>query len=312
MKKVGIIGGSGFIGSYITKIFLGNGYAVRVSSTDISNKEKYQHLMNLENAGRLEVVGLNVEDKEALRDFVKGCDLVVHSGTPFQLNVQDPQKELFDPTINGTENFLEVVSQTQGIEKVLLVGSVASWNTNFPMPAGGKSFTDIFDETDTRFISTESHPYAQAKYLAHQTVEKFIHENAGLSFEITSVSPVMVMGRSLSQRSDSTSGGLQFLIKNRIAPDAFIQFMYDNDVPLTIVDVEDVAQAIFNAATTRGLHGKDYLLTSETYRISDVNLMLNNLVPKEGGVVIYQNALATKDLGVQFRPVRQTLAGYSL
>ena len=45
MKKVGIIGGSGFIGSYITKAFLENGYEVKVSTTDISKKEKYQHLM---------------------------------------------------------------------------------------------------------------------------------------------------------------------------------------------------------------------------------------------------------------------------
>nr|WP_228122761.1 NAD-dependent epimerase/dehydratase family protein [Oceanihabitans sp. IOP_32] len=45
MKKVGIIGGSGFIGSHITKIFLENGFEVKVSTTDISNENKYQHLM---------------------------------------------------------------------------------------------------------------------------------------------------------------------------------------------------------------------------------------------------------------------------
>lgn len=39
MKKVGIIGGSGFIGSYITKQFLDNGFEVKVSSTDISKEE---------------------------------------------------------------------------------------------------------------------------------------------------------------------------------------------------------------------------------------------------------------------------------
>ncbi|MCG2613298.1 NAD-dependent epimerase/dehydratase family protein [Terrimonas sp. NA20] len=311
MKKAGIIGGSGFIGSYVTKVFLDNGYQVKVSSTDITNKEKYQHLMSLKHSDRIEFAPLNVEDKEALRSFVSGCDIVVHGGTPFQLSVQDPQKDLFDRTIKGTENFLEVVSQTPGIEKVVLIASVASWNTNFPMPAGGKSFTDSFDENDTRFISNESHPYAQAKYLVHQAVEKFITEKSGLSFEITSVSPVMVMGRSLSTRQDSTSSGLQYLIKNKIAPDPFIQAIYDNDLPLTIVDVEDVARAIFNAATTKGLHGKDYLLTSETYKASDVNLMLNHYAPKENGAVIYQNARATTDLGVQFKPVRETLANYS-
>jgi len=36
MKKVGIIGGSGFIGSFNTKIFLEDVYGVSVSATDIS------------------------------------------------------------------------------------------------------------------------------------------------------------------------------------------------------------------------------------------------------------------------------------
>jgi nucleoside-diphosphate-sugar epimerase len=40
MKKVGIIGGSGFIGSYNTQKFLDEGYKVKVSTTDISKKEK--------------------------------------------------------------------------------------------------------------------------------------------------------------------------------------------------------------------------------------------------------------------------------
>ncbi len=43
MKTVGIIGGAGFIGSYNTKKFLENGYHVKVSATDLSNKDKYAH-----------------------------------------------------------------------------------------------------------------------------------------------------------------------------------------------------------------------------------------------------------------------------
>lgn len=73
MKKAGIIGGSGFIGSYVTKMFLDNGYSVKVSSTDTSKKEKYQHLMDLAAGEKLEIAGLNVEEKEALRDAEQSC-----------------------------------------------------------------------------------------------------------------------------------------------------------------------------------------------------------------------------------------------
>ncbi|MFN4763175.1 NAD-dependent epimerase/dehydratase family protein [Gillisia sp. Q332] len=311
MKTVGIIGGSGFIGSYITRKFLAEGFEVKVSVTDIRKSEKYQHLFNLKNSDNLNIRGLKLEDTETLQDFIKDCEIVVHSGTPFQLDVKDPKTELFDPTINGTNNFLDAVSEAPNIEKVVFIASVAAFNTNFPMPAGGKSFTDPFDEKELRFTSIESHPYGQAKFIANQAVEQFIEKNPKISFEICSVSPVMVMGKSLSNREDSTSTGVQFLIKNKIAPDEFFQSLYDNDVPFAVVDVEDVANAVFNAATTKGLHGKDYLLSSQTYRVSDIHEMLNNREPKEEAQVIYKNDLAKSDLKIKFKPVKETLSSFS-
>ncbi|MFO7719607.1 MAG: NAD-dependent epimerase/dehydratase family protein [Gillisia sp.] len=148
MKTAGIIGGSGFIGSYITRKFLAEGYDVKVSVTDIHRSEKYQHLFDLENSDNLNIRGLKLEDTETLRDFIKDCEIIIHSGTPFQLDVKDPKTELFDPTIKGTENFLEALSNAPNIEKVVFIASVAAFNTNFPMPAGGKSFTDPFDEKE--------------------------------------------------------------------------------------------------------------------------------------------------------------------
>jgi UDP-glucose 4-epimerase len=64
LKTVGIIGGAGFIGSYNTKKFLENGYKIKVSATDLSNKEKYTHLAALPNAQNLELLQMNVEDKD--------------------------------------------------------------------------------------------------------------------------------------------------------------------------------------------------------------------------------------------------------
>lgn len=312
MKKVGIIGGSGFIGSHITKRFLENGFEVKVSATDISKQEKYQHLMELDHSDHLYISELDVENKSQLREFVKDCDIVVHGGTPFQLDFKDSQTELFDPTIKGTENFLEVINETPTVEKVVLIASVAAWNTNFPMPAGGKTATDTFSENDTPFMSDESHPYAQAKFIANKTVNSYLKEHPNLDFEITSVSPVMVMGNSLSNREDSTSTGLQFLFKNKIAPNPFIQMFYDEDVDFAIVDVKDVAEGVYKAATISGLHGKNYLLSSETYPVSDVSLMLNNLEPKNQAKTIYQNRLAERELGLPFQSVQKTLYNYHL
>jgi len=311
MKTVGIIGGSGFIGSHVTKRFLEEGYSVKVSATDISNAEKYRHLKMLPGSEKLEILPLKVENKTQLERFIQGCEIVIHGGTPFQLEFNDPKTELLDPTIRGTENFLNVVRENGGVKKVVFIASVGAFNTNFPLPANGKTPDDEVNENAERFMSEESHPYAQAKFIANQTVQKFIANNPELTFEISSVSPVMVMGPSLSSREDSTSTGMQFLIKNHIAPNDFMQALYDNDVALAIVDVEDVAEAIFRLATTSGLHGKDYLLSSATYNISDVRSMLNNLKPKNDPRTVYQNQLAKQDLNFNFKPVFETLKNYS-
>jgi len=311
MKKIGIIGGSGFIGSHTTKKFLAEGFQVKVSSTDILNEEKYKHLWKLKNADQLKIKQLDVTNKEELQDFVEDCDIVIHGGTPFLLDFKDPQAELFDPTIKGTENFLEVISETPSVKQVVFVASVAAYNTNFPMPAGGKYPSDPFSENDTPFMSEESHPYAQAKFIANQTVSKFIEENPKVHFEITSVSPVAVMGKSLSKREDSISTGLQFLFKNKIAPNPFVQMLYDTDAEFAMVDVKDVANGIFKAATISGLHGKNYLLSSETYPVSDISLMLNNEAPKNKAKIIYQNQLAEQELGIPFRAVTKTLEDFN-
>jgi nucleoside-diphosphate-sugar epimerase len=311
MKTVGIIGGAGFIGSYNTQKFLNEGYNVKVSTTDISNKGKYEHLHNFKNAENLEVVQLDVENKVELSNFLEGCEVVIHGGTPFQLDVKDPKTELFDPTIKGTENFLEAIQQADGIEKVIFIASVAAYNTNHPMLPDGKTYDKPISESDEPFTSEQSHPYAQAKFIANQSVNKFIVENQDLSFEIVSVSPVGVMGKSLSNREDSTSMGLQFLFKNKIAPNPFVQMLYDTDVNFAVVDVEDVADAIYKAALTEGIHGKNYLLSSESYKVSDTIRMLNQEQPVEKPTMTYSNELAKHDLGISFKPAQVTLNSYA-
>lgn len=311
MKTVGIIGGSGFIGSYNTQKFLQEGYKVKVSTTDISNKEKYEHLLSLANAENLEIVPLNLENKTGLTEFLQGCTIVIHGGTPFQLDVKDVQAELFDPTIKGTENFLEAVASSTGIEKVVFIASVAAYNTNFPLLPEGKTEGDQISENDAPFMSEQGHPYAQAKFIANLVVNKFIADHPALSFEITSVAPVGVMGKSLSNRQDSTSTGIQFLFKNKIAPNPFIQMLYDMDLLWALVDVEDVADAIYKAATISNLHGKNYLLSSESYRISDIILMLNHQSPVGAPVMVYNSDLAQKDLDIVFKPASIPLHNYS-
>jgi nucleoside-diphosphate-sugar epimerase len=259
----------------------------------------------------MELIPLDVQHIDQLKAFAEGCDILVHGGTPFQLEVEDPTRDLFDPTIKGTENFLEVAGETPSVKKVVFIASVAAVNTNFPFPPEGLTEGQMFSENDEPYFSKENHPYAQAKFLANLFVNQFIAENPGIGFEITSVSPVGVIGMTMSAREDSTSMGIQYLFKNKIAPNPFIQQIYDEDAYWALVDVEDVGMAVYKAATTINLHGKNYLISSESYRVSDVSLLLNGEEPAGKPIIVYSNAAAKRDLDMQFNPARVPLGQYA-
>jgi len=311
MKTAGIIGGSGYIGSYVTKIFLENGFNVRVSATDIRKQKKYSHLEKLANAANLGIYPVDIRDIATVRAFVDGCDIVVHGGTPFQLDVKDPTKELFEPTIKGTENFLKVIQQSLSVKKVVIIASVAAFNTGYPMPVAGRSPDHLYTESDEPHLNEEGHPYAQAKYYADQVVRTFIADNPDSDVDIVSVYPTGVMGPALSQRDDSTSVGIQYLFKNKIAPNPFVQMLFDTDAEFAIVDVRDVAKGIYNAATTDGLHGKQYYLSNESWKVSDISRMLNNEPVIEKPRFVYSGKKAEQDLGISYKPAHVSFGDYS-
>ena len=311
MKTAGIIGGSGYIGSYVTKTFLENGFRVKVSATDIKKKKKYSHLHRLAGAENLDIIPLDTRDIDSLTSFVDGCDVVVHGGTPFQLDVQDPTKELFEPTIKGTENFLTVINETPSVKKVVIIASVASYNTGYPMPVEGLSPDHLYTENDVPYLNEEGHPYLLAKYYADQVVRKFIADHLNSDAEIVSVYPVGVMGPALSERDDSTSMGLQYLFKNKIAPNPFVQMLYDHDMEFAIVDVRDVAEGIYRAATTDGLHGKQYYLSNESWKVSDISRMLNNEPVVEKPRFVYSGKKAEQELGISYKAADVSFGDYA-
>jgi malate/lactate dehydrogenase len=82
MKKVGIISGSGFIESDIVSLFLNNAFDVKVSTIDITKKENYQHLMELDHADNLYVCELDDKKASEMTAFATDCDYVIFIDQP--------------------------------------------------------------------------------------------------------------------------------------------------------------------------------------------------------------------------------------
>ena len=77
MKKAGIIGGSGFIESDIIIPLLNYHFNIKISTSDITKKENFQHLMELDHADNLYVCELDESNKSEMNHFTKDCDYVI-------------------------------------------------------------------------------------------------------------------------------------------------------------------------------------------------------------------------------------------
>jgi len=131
-KQVSIIGGSGFIGSYMTQKFLNEGYSVKISVTDKSKVEKYQHIAAM---GDVEIEACDVLKPASVQAFLQGTQNLVHVGSPFYFGAYDNEKEVIEPTVLGTLNVLEAAKEVANLNKVLLVSSTVAINGYVPVSA---------------------------------------------------------------------------------------------------------------------------------------------------------------------------------
>ena len=83
-----VTGAGGFIGSWIVKLLLARGYAVRGTSRSAADDPKNAHLWALDGAAeRLAMVRVDLLDRPGLRAAFSGCDGVIHTAAPL---VGDP------------------------------------------------------------------------------------------------------------------------------------------------------------------------------------------------------------------------------
>lgn len=225
-SSIAITGGCGFVGSYITKKFSEENYKVKVSVTDKSNLEKYQHISNL---GNVAIEEMDARNYEAVTNFIKGYENIVHCGSPFTFFAADPQSEIIEPNVLSTRHMLEACKNAPHVKKLVIISSVAAINGYVPSFDPNLGESHIFTEEDEPTNEADHNPYCQAKYQADQAVRSFVKAHLYSHFEIISLYPGFVVGKPLSDTRESTSAGLLFLIKNEMAPNPMMEWIYQVD-----------------------------------------------------------------------------------
>lgn len=260
-KTIMVTGGTGYIGSWVTKYLLEKGYKVRLTARNKSNKSKFEHLLKIaeENEGVLDIWEADLLKEGSFDEAARACDAIMHIASPFTLRFKNPKKELIDPALEGTRNVLAAANKSGSVKKVVLTSSVAAVNGDaIDMQERG---LDEFSEDDWNYSSSLKHqPYSFSKVLAEREAWKINKEQD--QWKLVVINPSFVIGPSLTALSDSESLNL---LKDMTSG------KYAMGVPelwFGFVDVRDVARAHINALEKNDAEGR-HILADRTMKLLD-------------------------------------------
>ncbi len=258
-KPVCVTGASGFIAAHIVRELLARGYRVR--GTVRNNPKSYPFLLSLPGATeRLELIEADLLSSGAYDRAVEGCEYVMHTASPYQLNVKNPQRDLVDPAVNGTENVLESCLKAGGVKRVIFTSSIAAITDE-------AESNKVFTEKDWNTMSSlERNPYHYSKTLAEREAWDFIMRKRP-SFDLVTINPFMVIGPSLGP-SLNTSNQMIRDIMTGVYPCTM-------DLNWGFVDVRDVATAHILAMEKPEASGR-YLCSAESLHLKDIVAILKS------------------------------------
>jgi dihydroflavonol-4-reductase len=178
---------------------------------------------------------------------------VLHTASPYQIDVGDPQRDLVDPAVNGTLSVLQSCLEDGSVRRVVLTSSGAAITDR----ADGHVNTEA--DWNTRSSLTRN-PYYFSKTLAERAAWDFVDRD-GTDLDLVAINPFYVIGPSLGPEMNTshrfftgfTNGGVPAILA----------------LEWPFVDVRDVARAHVLAMERLASNGR-YLVAAGTRTMRQV------------------------------------------
>ena len=117
-KPVMVTGANGYVASWLVKKLLDEGMTVHAAVRDPKNTKKIEHLTEAaaNSKGEIKFFKGDLNIPGSYKEAMEECELIYHTASPFTMDVKNPQKELIDPAVNGTENVLLSANETPSVK----------------------------------------------------------------------------------------------------------------------------------------------------------------------------------------------------
>lgn len=265
-----VTGASGFIGSHIVANLLARGRCVRAALRAPDDVERVAHLLEIPTAegGSLEVVKMDLFNRQEVFEAVAGCDEVIHAAAALYVGKMDPQREVVDPSIIGTQNICDAIDAAATVKSLVHTSSTAAIR-----PTKYVDGTKFTSESWADDATVENNAYGLAKAGAERLVRDWhANSNPDTRPRLVTIHPCVVFGPPMSRRH--LAGSLSYV-------EALVKRTLPKSLPIhiNIVDVRDVAEAHVRALTG-GTDGGRYLVIGGDMWMKDVANILRNAYPE--------------------------------
>ena len=126
---VAVTGASGYVGAHVVAGLLRRGYQVKACVTDMTNPDKTEHLLSMNEEGlkgSVELFSANLLEQGSYDEVFSGATAVLHVGTPMGYgNANNPQ-EVYDGAIQGTNNVLDSIKKAGTVKRLIYTSSFAA------------------------------------------------------------------------------------------------------------------------------------------------------------------------------------------
>ncbi|XWS11590.1 hypothetical protein CRYUN_Cryun37aG0011900 [Craigia yunnanensis] len=307
-EAVCVTGANGFIGSWLVRTLLEDGYTSIHAS--IYPGSDPTHLFSLPGATspnvRLEVYEADVLDYSAVLKAVEGCQGVFHVASPCTLeDPKDPEKELVTPAVQGTLNVLEA-AKTAKVRRVVLTSSISAI---VPNPNWDPETKGAFDEsswTDLEYCKGRQKWYPVSKTLAEKAAWEYAEKHG---MDVVAINPATCLGPLLQPNLNASCAVLLQLLEGSKDTQDYHW--------LGAVHVRDVAKAhllLFHSSAASGR----YLCTNGIYQFAEFAQIVSELFPyypvhrftgeiQPGLISCKDAAKRLINLGLVFTPVEEAV-----